>query len=194
MKREARLSMLDAFGHAPRLLFGTLRQFPKKMWLYKPSAERWSIHEIILHLADSEAHSYICCRRFIAEPGSTVFRIDALRWAGSLGYFHQSTREALEIIRRLRRMTHQVLIALPEAVWFQTVEHPREGRISLERWIERQTQHIPHHAEQMRANFDLWLKTHPPRRPATRRSLPEFELANGDHKVESAARVAASTG
>jgi DinB superfamily len=181
--------MLDAFGHAPRQLFGTLRQFPKKMWLYKPSPERWSIHEIIHHLADSEAHSYVCVRRFIAEPGSAVFRMDAERWAGSLGYFHQSTREALEIVRRLRRMTHQVLMALPEAVWLQTVEHPREGRISLERWIERQAQHIPHHAEQMRTNFDLWLKTHPPRRPATRRPIPEFDLAKADGKLESTARI-----
>jgi len=191
MKREARQILLDSFGHAPRQLVGALRQFPKKMWLYKPSSERWSIHEIILHLADSEAHSYICCRRFIAEPGSAVFRIDGVRWAGSLGYFHQSTREALEIVRRLRRMTHQLLISVPEAVWLQTVEHPREGRISLERWLDRQAQHIPHHVEQMRANFELWLRTHPPRRPATRRQISELELASAERRLDSASRVSA---
>jgi len=186
MKREARRILLDSFGHAPHQLFGALRQFPKKMWLYKSSPERWSIHEIILHLADSEAHSYVCCRRFIAEPGSTVFRIDAVRWAGSLGYFHQSTREALEIVRRLRRTTYNLLLSIPEAVWLQTIDHPREGRISLERWLERQAQHIPHHVEQMRENFDLWLKTHPPRRPASRRELPALELANGTRRFDSA--------
>src|ERR1700752_746723 len=105
MTREERSRMIESFGRAPGQLSVALRQFPKKMWLYKPSPERWSIHEIILHLADSEANSYVRCRRFIAEPGSAVFRIDAARWAGALGYFHQSTREALEIIRRLRRMT-----------------------------------------------------------------------------------------
>ena len=168
MTRDERRKMQESFGRAPALLSTALRQFPKKMWLYKPQPERWSIHEIILHLADSEANSYVRCRRFIAEPGTPVFRIDAARWAGALGYFHQSTREALEIVRRLRKMTHQVLIALPESVWLNTVEHPRDGKISLEHWINLQERHIPHHIEQMRENYDLWLKTHPPRKSASR--------------------------
>ena len=127
MTREERRSKLESFGHAPTLLAGALRQFPKKMWLYKPSAEKWSIHETILHLADSEASGYVRCRRFIAEPGSPVLQFDAARWAGSLGYFHQSTREALEIIRRLRKMTYQLLASLPDPIWSNAVEQPDDG-------------------------------------------------------------------
>jgi hypothetical protein len=168
MTRDERRYMLESFGRAPALLFAALRQFPKKMWLHKPMPERWSIHEIILHLADSEANSYVRCRRFIAEPGSLVFRIDAARWAGSLGYFHQSTREALEIIRRLRKMTHHLLITVPDSIWLNTVEHPRDGKINLEHWIGLEERHIPHHLQQMRANYEVWAKTHPPRKPATR--------------------------
>src|SRR5208282_1660733 len=121
--------MLESFGRAPALLSAVLRQLPKKMWLYKPSPERWSIHEIIVHLADSEASSYVRCRHLIAEPGKAVAEFDPARWAGSLGYFHQSTREALEIIRRLRKMTYQLLIALPEEVWDGTVNHPRDAAV-----------------------------------------------------------------
>ena len=164
MKRDDRRQKVESFGRAPALLSGALRQFPKKMWLYKPSADRWSIHEIILHLADSEASAYLHCRRFIAEPGSQVPEFDAARWASSLGYFHQSTREALEIIRRLRKMTYQLLAALPDHVWDRTVAHPRDGEVTLERWVEIQERHIPHHIDQMRENFEAWLKTHPPRR------------------------------
>ena len=72
MNSGMRRQQLESFGRAPALLSVALRQFPKKMWLYKPSADRWSIHEIILHLADSEASGYVRCRRFIAEPGSAV--------------------------------------------------------------------------------------------------------------------------
>ncbi|MGB0035676.1 MAG: DinB family protein [Candidatus Acidiferrales bacterium] len=174
MTREERRQKLESFGRAPALLSIALRQFPKKMWLYKPSPERWSIHETILHLADSEATSYVRCRRCIAEPGTPVLKFDPARWAGSLGYFHQSTREALEIIRRLRKMTYQVLSSLPDAVWSQTVEHPREGDLSLERWIEIQERHIPHHIDQMKSNFDVWLATHPPRKPASPSTKPSI--------------------
>ncbi|MGA7625886.1 MAG: DinB family protein [Candidatus Acidiferrales bacterium] len=164
MKRDDRRQKLESFGRAPALLSGALRQFPKKMWLYKPSADRWSIHEIILHLADSEASAYIHSRRFIAEPGSEAPQFDPARWASSLGYFHQSTHEALEIIRRLRKMTYQLLAALPEHVWEFQVAHPKNGEINLDRWIEIQERHIPHHIDQMRQNYDQWLKTHPPRK------------------------------
>lgn len=167
MNRNERRPILESFGRAPVLLSTALGQLPKKMWLYKPAHDRWSIHEIILHLADSEASSYIRCRHLIAEPERLVTEFDASRWAGTLGYFHQSTREALEVIRRLRKMTYQLLVAVPEPVWSYTVEHPMEGRISLESWMERQERHVPHHIDQMRGNYELWLKTHPPRKPAS---------------------------
>jgi hypothetical protein len=137
------------------------------MWLYKPTPERWSIHETILHLADSEASAYVRCRGLIAEPANTVQQFDAARWAGSLGYYHQSTREALEIIRRLRKMTYHLLFALPEQVWLEQANHPDESRMTLEDWVEQQERHIPHHIEQMKQNYEIWLERHPPRKPAT---------------------------
>src|ERR1700722_10159173 len=168
MNRDARRQTLESFGRGPALLSAAVRNFPKKMWLFKPSPEKWSIHEIILHLADREASEYVRCRLVIAEPGGHIHHIDSARWAGSLGYFHQSTREALELVRRLRRMTYQVLAALPEMVWAQTTSHPRDGEISLERWIEKQERHIPHHIAQMVENYETWFGLHPPRRAASR--------------------------
>src|ERR1700736_4824770 len=106
MTRDERRQKLESFGYAPALLSAALRGFPKKMWLYKPTPERWSIHETILHLADSEASAYIRCRGFIAEPGNAVQQFDAARWAGSLGYYYQSTAGPLGIIRGLRKRTY----------------------------------------------------------------------------------------
>jgi hypothetical protein len=97
-----------------------------------------------------------------------VLTFDPALWAGTLGYFHQSTKEAMEILRRLRRMTYQVLKALPEAVWFHTAEDPRDGKVSLERFLVIQERYIPDHLEQMRGNYATWLGLHPPRKPAIR--------------------------
>lgn len=168
MDRLARLQMIDLFGRGPALLDETLRRCPKKMWLYRPAPRRWSTHEIILHLADSEAYAYICCRQFIAEPGSGIAEYDAGAWAASLGYFHQSTREALGLVSRLRKMTHQILRFVPEAVWGHTTQTPSKGTITLDRWLEIQANHIPHHIEQIQQNFQDWSKTHKQRKSATR--------------------------
>ncbi|HXX71981.1 MAG TPA: DinB family protein [Candidatus Acidoferrum sp.] len=166
MTRDERRQVLESFGRAPALLSTVLRHLPKKMWFYKPSADRWSIHEIILHLADSEATAYVCCRHLIAEPGIRIADFDPEKWAATLGYLHQSTREALEVIRRLRRMTYSLIVTLPEVVWLHTLEHPQEGKISLEKWIKRQERHIPHHIEQIKQNYGAWLGSHPPRKSA----------------------------
>lgn len=162
---------MESFGNAPAKLSLALRGVPKKMWLYKPATDRWSIHEIIVHLADSEASGYVRCRQFIAEPGRSEAEFDAERWARSLGYYYQSTREALEIIRRLRKMTYQLLITLPETVWSHRVENPIDGSTSLEDWVERQERHIPHHIEEIKQIYEIWLSTHPTRKSAT--TLPQ---------------------
>ncbi len=168
MQAQTRQQMVELFGRGPTLLAEALRRCPKKMWLYRPSLTRWSIHEIILHLADSEAYAYICCRQFIAEPGSGTAEHDASAWASSLGYFHQSTREALGLISRLRKMTHQILCFVPDSVWSHTTLVPTKGTTTLDHWLDLQANHIPHHVEQIQQNLVDWSKTHRQRKPATR--------------------------
>lgn len=168
MTRDERRLMIESFGRGPALLSAALRPLPRKMWLYQPSSGRWSIHEIILHLADREVNSYSSFRRLIAEPNCEFADFDGVRWAGSLGYFHQSTREAIEIIRRLRRMTYQLAVTLPPGVWLRSVTHAQQGEITLEQWLQEQERHIPAYIEQIRQNYALWLETHPPRKAAAR--------------------------
>jgi DinB superfamily len=160
--------MLESYGRGPALLCAAVRPLPKKMWLYRPSSGRWSIHEIILHLADREVNSYFCFRRLIAEPNQELAEFDAAQWAGSLGYFHQSTREALEIIRRLRKMTYELASALPGPVWLRTITHAQHGEITLESWLKQQESHIPAYIDQIGQNYTDWLQSHPPRKAASR--------------------------
>lgn len=160
---------LESFGRGPALLSVALGQFPKKMWLYNPSEGMWSIHEIILHLADSEANAYVRCRRFIAEPGTSIPKFDGRQWAGTLGYFHQSTKDALKMIRHLRRMTYELLVASPESVWEHSLEHATEGRLNLGEWIRLEADHIPRHIHQMKRNYEKWLEKSLSRKAATNR-------------------------
>lgn len=168
MTRDERRVMLESFSRGPALLCAALRPLPKKMWLFQPSSGRWSIHEIILHLADREVNSYSSFRGFIAEPHREFAEFDAVQWAGSLGYFHQSTREAIEIIRRLRKMTYQLAVALPPAVWLRPVTHARQVEVTLESWLHEQERHIPAYIDQIQQNYALWLRVHPPRKSASR--------------------------
>jgi hypothetical protein len=158
---------LESFGRAPYFLLTALKQFPRKMWLFEPAPNRWSIHKIILHLADSEANAYICCRRYIAEQGSLDLRFDSACWAETLGYCHQSTREALEIIRRLRKTTYGLLVVMQREPKANTLEQSASGELNLNDWLEHHHCHIVRHIVQMRLNYDFWRRAHPPMNPAS---------------------------
>lgn len=151
-----RQEKIEAYGHAHAVLVEGLKQFPREMWAYRPAPDQWTIHEIIVHITDSEANSYVRCRRFIAEPGSTLLGYDEMRWAVALNYQAQSTEAALELFKGLRQSSYQLIKTLPEAVWANTAEHTESGRMTMDDWLETYTRHIPDHLAQMQTVWAAW--------------------------------------
>lgn len=153
---EERQDKIARYGEAPEMLASALPGFPKEMWQYRPSPDQWTIHEILIHLADSEVSSYFRCRRLIAEPGSGVPGYDEVRWAQALDYHGQDPEQAVELFGRLRRLSHRLIQGLPESVWSNAVEHSESGRMTMDDWLETYARHVPDHIQQMRTNLAAW--------------------------------------
>jgi len=156
MTGAERKQKIETYGQAPEMLEEALKQFPKEMWQFKPAPDRWSIHEIIIHLADSEVSSYVRARRFIAEPGQSVMAYDQSAWASKLDYHSQSTDEAIALFRLLRKSTYKLIRSLPDAAWSHTVQHPEHGTMTFDRWLDIYDRHIPGHISQMQKNLEAW--------------------------------------
>jgi hypothetical protein len=153
-----RQQKIESYGRAHDQLTAALQGFPREMWTFKPS-DGWSIHEIVVHIADSEANSYARCRKCIVEPGSTVMAYDENQWAKALRYEDQSTDDALELFRCLRSSTYKLIKKLPESTWSHTIEHPENGTMTLDDWLDTYAAHIPDHVRQMTVAYDEWKKT-----------------------------------
>src|SRR5512134_819856 len=106
MNHTDRLKKIESYGGAYDMLRAALPQFPREMWQYRAGPDGWTIHEIVVHIADSEANSYVRCRRFIAEPGSTVMGYDEMTWAQRLNYHAHSPEAAIELFRHLRECSY----------------------------------------------------------------------------------------
>jgi hypothetical protein len=128
------------------------------MWTFKPSPEWWSIHEIVVHIADSEANSYVRCRRFVAEPGESVMAYDENRWAEALRYHDQDPDEAVELFKWLRLRSYRLIKALPESTWSHTVYHPENGTMTLDDWLDVYERHVREHVAQMQSVHAVWLE------------------------------------
>jgi hypothetical protein len=158
MTPEERARKIESYGTAYQQLVSALERFPRDMWQFRPSADRWTIHEIIIHIADSEANSYIRCRRFIAEPGSTVLGYAESKWARDLRYHEQSTADALELFRWLRHHSYMLIQGLPVVVWSNTVHHSENGVMTMDDWLDTYERHIPEHIQQMQAIHEDWVR------------------------------------
>ena len=149
---------LDTYRDAAEVLEAALQEFPRDMWEFRDEHGCWSIHEHLVHIADSEANSYIRCRRLIAEPGQELMAYDENQWASALNYHSMDTEGALELFRVLRRRTWELICDLPESAWSNTCYHPENGDMTLEDWLDVYERHVAEHVEYMRQNYAEWLK------------------------------------
>ena len=156
MTHEERRAKIESYGRGHEMVVEALKEFPKQMWKYKPGPDRWSIHEIVVHLADAELSGAVRARYFIAEPGKTVGFYDQEAWARHLNYHSQSTADALEMFKWLRKTTYELVKSQPDSVFANKVTHPEHGEISFEWWIESYDDHVKKHIGQMRRNFEAW--------------------------------------
>ena len=158
MTPEERKQRIASYGDAHKVLTEALTRFPREMWQFRPGADDFTIHEIVVHIADSEANSFVRARRAIAEPGSAVQGYDEMQWSRGLRYHDQSPDDALELFKWLRGNTYHLVRSLPEAAWSGTIVHSELGLMTLYDWLDMYDRHVPEHISQMRAVYDAWQK------------------------------------
>ena len=105
MTSDERKLKIKRYGKGYAILKDTLADIPYKVWKFKPTASEWSIHEIILHLADSETNAAQRARLLASEPGRTVMAYDQDKWAINLNYQDQDVEDALKLIKIVRKTT-----------------------------------------------------------------------------------------
>jgi hypothetical protein len=156
MSDQAREEKIKSYGKAYQTLMDAIEKYPRDMWQFKPSTGDWSIHEIIIHITDSEANSYIRCRRFLAEPGFDLMAYDEMKWAKLLDYHDQSPEDALELFKWLRKKSFDLIGSVPDDVWRRECFHPEDGMITFDDWLDTYERHVPEHISQMERVYEEW--------------------------------------
>ena len=153
---EERIRKIESYGKAHDLLVTALKEFPKETWQFRDEHGCWSIHEHIVHITDSEANSYIRCRRIIAEQGEPLMAYDENQWASALDYHDQSTEDAIALFKWLRHKSYTLIKDLPEPVWAHSSYHPENGDTTLDDWLDTYEAHVREHVEYMQQNLEAW--------------------------------------
>jgi len=157
MTLEERREMIELYGHGFDLLTAALDEVPQEAWQFKPEPMEWSVHEIIIHIADSEANAALRARKLAVEPGGTLMGYDQDVWATELNYHDHDPEDALQVIKYARLTTYKWLKTLPEAVFNNAVIHPEyDEPYTFEMWLHSYSDHIPGHITQIKNNLKIW--------------------------------------
>jgi hypothetical protein len=117
---------------------------------FKPSPEKWSVRQIVAHLADAEAANVVRFRQVIAENNPTLVPWDQNAWAEKTDYDKRKPSQALETMRQLRADNYQLLKDLPPEAFSRTGNHLSRGTMSLLDMLRLFAEHAEKHAMQIR--------------------------------------------
>jgi hypothetical protein len=139
--QPAAANPLRAQAETPGKLARLTRGLSRAQLLRRPAPGKWSIHEIVCHLADTEVANAWRYRQVLAEDNVGFTAWDQDRWAAGHRYRRQDMRLALEQFRILRARNLGLLRAVGRQAWSRTATHPEFGTLSADQ-IAR---HLVHH-------------------------------------------------
>jgi len=144
-------ALLERYRRGPELLAVVLTGVFGEEEDFLSAPGKWSIRQIIAHLADTEivlAHRF---RQVIAEDSPTLIAIRQEAWASNLDYARRKPKQSLETLRRTRAENHELLKDLPESAYERAGNHTERGRTTLRQLLETYAAHTEAHARQIGA-------------------------------------------
>ena len=98
---------------------------------WRPEPAKWSIAEILAHLADAEVVASWRMRSVIGENGITIQPFDQDAWASVFEYQKRDAKLSLETFRVLRENNLAMLKEIPKQTWDNYGMHLERGKESI---------------------------------------------------------------
>jgi hypothetical protein len=115
----------------------------------RPAPEKWSVAEILAHLADTEIAGGWRMRLILGAPGTPVAAFDQDSWVTAGHYEKRDPRKAVEQFRVLREANLALLKSLKPDQWKHFGIHSERGEESIERIAKMFAGHDLNHVQQI---------------------------------------------
>ena len=133
----------------PGRLRRLVQRLPARRLKRRPAPGKWSITEILAHLADAELMGSNRIRMILGKPGTPIQAFDQDDWARVMRYQKQDPRQSLETFCVLRRRNLALLRSLTPRQWKQYGMHQERGKETVARVTEMFAGHDLNHLNQI---------------------------------------------
>jgi len=115
----------------------------------RPAPGKWSVVEILAHLAESELVRGWRMRQILGAPGTAIQAFDQDSWAVAGHYEKRDARKSLELFRVLREANLALLKSLTKEQWKHHGIHAERGEESIEHMVRMNAGHDINHLAQV---------------------------------------------
>jgi len=115
----------------------------------RPAPDKWSVSEILAHLADAEIVGGFRMRLILGAPGTPIAAFDQDSWVTSGHYEKRDPRKSLEQFRVLRAANLALLKSLKPEQWKHYGMHSERGQETIEHIVRMFSGHDINHIQQI---------------------------------------------
>jgi uncharacterized damage-inducible protein DinB len=116
----------------------------------KPAPGKWSVSEIVAHLAEDEIVQIWRYRQMLENPGVALAGFDQDKWAQLGDYGTREIGDSLELFRLLRESNIAMFSRLSEKEWQSNGVHGERGPMTVRSLMEHMAGHDLNHLEQIK--------------------------------------------
>lgn len=110
---------------------------------------KWSVREVVAHLADVEFPLGFRYRMVVAQSGCSVPAMDQDSWVTGLDSNARDVGEAIDAFARVRAVNLRFLQRLPEDAWERFAIHDERGKETLRHMVRLYAAHDRYHLYQI---------------------------------------------
>lgn len=117
----------------------------------RPAPEKWSIAEILAHLADTEFAIGFRLRSILGTPGCATHAFNQDAWASSMDYSRRNVHESIDDFRAVRKANLDLLNHIRPEQWKEYGIHSERGQETIEHIVRLIAGHDLNHIAQIEA-------------------------------------------
>ena len=140
---------LQVQSETPKKLAKLIKPLSRKQLSTRPEPGKWSIAEILAHLADGEIVDAWRLRLVISQNGVPIQAFDQDVWAETFDYPRRDPKVSLETFRVLREENLRMLKALPKNLWENHGVHSERGKETVAHIVRMYAGHDLNHLAQV---------------------------------------------
>lgn len=136
---------------APAKLASLVKGKTRKQLTRRPAPDKWSVAEIMAHLADAEIAISWRIRQILARNAIPIQAYDQDAWAGTFQYVKRDPRQSLANFRALREANLALLKSVPRKLWENYGVHEERGNETVAHIVRMVSGHDINHLRQIEA-------------------------------------------